>query len=162
MESNNEVLATTKICRMCKQEKPVEAFGSDRQKKDGKSIYCLQCARIMSKRAYQRIKCAKRKSEEGGGQPRACQSPTEGLHQPAVARGAEVEGVCMVRYESDNQDKLQQNMKWQYTQRVRHGNNIITTDAMNNLGNDGWELCNVAVMPIGSSIVYIFKRPIGE
>jgi hypothetical protein len=32
-----------KLCTKCKAQHPLESFGSDRSRKDGKSIYCLQC-----------------------------------------------------------------------------------------------------------------------
>ena len=45
--------------------------------------------------------------------------------------------------------------RWEYL--AINGNPRTTTEAMNELGADGWEL--VAVGPRGDCLVYYFKRP---
>lgn len=43
----------SKICWSCKEEKPLEDFGNNRRKKDGKQGYCKICSREKDKNHYQ-------------------------------------------------------------------------------------------------------------
>jgi hypothetical protein len=40
-----------KNCNNCKTHLPVDSFGSDKSRKDGKSIYCLQCRAELARTA---------------------------------------------------------------------------------------------------------------
>lgn len=40
-----------KYCNSCKTERPLDSFGSDKSRKDGKSIYCLQCRAELARTA---------------------------------------------------------------------------------------------------------------
>ena len=40
-----------KNCNKCKADLPVDSFGSDKSRKDGKSIYCLRCRAELARSA---------------------------------------------------------------------------------------------------------------
>ena len=44
-----------KKCSKCKEEKPLEEFGKDKQRKDGKSYYCKPCDRAYQLERKQRV-----------------------------------------------------------------------------------------------------------
>jgi hypothetical protein len=62
------VRTATKRCRRCKRLKPLAAFGSDRTKPDGRSIYCRACASAQSRETAARRKAG---TLRGRGHPRA-------------------------------------------------------------------------------------------
>jgi RNase P subunit RPR2 len=45
-----------KTCLKCGENKPVDAFGKDAQKSDGKRPYCKLCARAMTKANEDRVR----------------------------------------------------------------------------------------------------------
>ena len=47
---------STKICRCCKKEKPIEEFVKDNRSKDGYSTQCKECKKIESNERYNRLK----------------------------------------------------------------------------------------------------------
>ena len=40
----------TKICRRCKEEKPVEEFGINGRTADSRSLYCKECTRAYNRK----------------------------------------------------------------------------------------------------------------
>jgi len=46
----------TKICRTCKQEKPLSEFNKDKRQKDGYATQCKECKHAYDKARYERIK----------------------------------------------------------------------------------------------------------
>ena len=41
-----------KLCPLCEEEKPYSEFGSDANRPDGLSFYCLQCSSLQRKSSY--------------------------------------------------------------------------------------------------------------
>lgn len=41
-----------KRCRKCDQDKPADAFGTDRSRKDGKMVYCRECVSARTKAVW--------------------------------------------------------------------------------------------------------------
>ena len=46
----------TKICRTCKEEKPISEFNRDRRQKDGYATQCKDCKHKADKERYERVK----------------------------------------------------------------------------------------------------------
>lgn len=47
---------TTKYCNKCKQEKPIESFGININKPDGRADYCKSCFCLLNKLSYEKNK----------------------------------------------------------------------------------------------------------
>jgi hypothetical protein len=45
-----------KLCRRCDQVKPIDQFGINRSKRDGRQIHCIPCRKIVNAESYQKTK----------------------------------------------------------------------------------------------------------
>lgn len=83
----------SKTCTRCQLEKPLDEFGSDKQRVDGLSIYCRECIRERGRESYARNAASKRsRSREQG--PR-CRTAKYGISASEYERIlAQQGGTC--------------------------------------------------------------------
>ena len=72
MEANIE--KGTKVCSRCKEEKPLSEFYTSSLTKDGYRPQCIECSKLSSKEAAQRMRENKRLAKEADKELRADES----------------------------------------------------------------------------------------
>lgn len=80
-----------KCCRRCKVEKPIDAFGKNKRKKDGLDIYCKDCARDENREAMRRFRAKNHDKVLADSRRRYAEHPEQGRRYALKWRNAHLD-----------------------------------------------------------------------